>query len=890
MAEKNLIETLRSKTGGDKLENRLDDIKSRAIPLLKKIGETFPEYTLHDISHSENVLLNFDLLIPDVLKEMLNIYEIYFLIASTYLHDIGMVNFPRPSEVSEECTKEDLAEYIRNVHHLKSEEFVVKNYKDLMIDDPHQAEIIGRICRGHRKENLSDTDLFDPNFIYKNYTINIALLSSLLRIADEFDLTFERAPLIVYEHIPPRNAISNDEWQKHLTITGVAKHSEDSLVIKCSARCENSNIHRALRNLEIKINNELDNLAEHLHQYRECRKEIPRKFVMDIKAINYKYHDFRFTLQEKEIINLLMGEHLYINKEECLRELLKNSVDACRFRKDELRKQELDYEPKIIFRSAPEEHKIIVEDNGMGMDEYVIESHFTKIGRSYYRSERFLKDKHNFEPVGELGIGILSYFMIADKVTIETATTINKSLIIEIDNVSDYFFVKHGNKKSPGTIVTLDLNEEFKYESLAELIRKFATHIEFPIEVLDLDGEKYIIENRINFSPNSDEKYYEVLSLPMKNEFFSGHFGVLTYSNGNPFGVDSINIDQRMKHLHNFVSLEGILISNDKTESLMPLWMRHNLVVFDINLKKNFVDINVARNSIIYNDKLVKFKIMFEDELIRFFIELFDKIKERSDMGGVDYSYILHSFFKKYVKNEFDIISRSVNEEMSDNFIKFMKSFCYFKCFTDEGLYYLNYEEIVRKNERIILLEDSNDADDDYLLGIVEDAHVNGIIIAEEKYRSSIYPPKILFNIDPIDFTDIFGLTSIRSTKLNSIFSDLHNDDIGYLLFRASYWTTRFVEYANSDEIIFNENNRFINLIIKHEELLVDAATIFSLKDFFSDLVTNNTYGNILNKQKPVIKLFVEKHIIDKKDADKYELKPDDFPPSFFDIEFSIYL
>ena len=100
MTEKNVIETLSSKTGGDKLANRLDDIKSKAIPLLKKIGETFPEYTLHDISHSENVLENFNLLIPDNLKDRLNIYEIYFLIASTYLHDIGMVNFPGLSDVS----------------------------------------------------------------------------------------------------------------------------------------------------------------------------------------------------------------------------------------------------------------------------------------------------------------------------------------------------------------------------------------------------------------------------------------------------------------------------------------------------------------------------------------------------------------------------------------------------------------------------------------------------------------------------------------------------------------------------------------------------------------------------------------------------------------------
>ena len=696
MAEKILIDVLRSKPGGDKLSSRLDDIKSEAIPLLNKIGETFSEYTLHDISHSENVIGNFDLIIPDILKEKLNIYEIYFLIASAYLHDIGMVNFPKIGEDCEKNAKEDLAEYIRNNHHFRSEEFIVKNYKEIKIGDPHQAEIIGRICRGHRKENLFDTITFDPNLIYKSYPINVALSSSLLRIADELDLTFERAPLIVYEHVPPRTKISNDEWKRHLKITGVAKHPEDSLIIKCSARCENLKIHRALMNLEVKINNELDDLVQHLHQYKDCRREIPRKFLMDIKAIDYKYHDFRFSLQEKEIINLLMGDKLYINKNESLRELLKNSVDACRFRRDELKKQGLYYEPKITFRSVPDKHKIIVEDNGLGMDEYVIESHFTKIGRSFYKSEQFLKSHHDFEPVGELGIGVLSYFMIADKVTIETATYEHISLIIEIDNVSDYFFVREGNRKVPGTIVTLDLNEKFEYDSLVKIVRSFATHMEFPIEVIDLDGKQYIIKDKISFPLVLDGKNLKILALQINNEQFSGHLGVLVSKNKrNPF---AINIGQIIGFKQNFISLEGILVSNDNTTNeLKPNWITPSSVVFDINLKKTAIDLNVARNKLIENNKLNKFKTMFEQEMIKALAKLFDKIRAKSDITKKDFSSIMYYFFKYYITNTFNKIESGIKDTPSDNFIEFAKLFCHFKCFNDEdeGLCYLNYEDII---------------------------------------------------------------------------------------------------------------------------------------------------------------------------------------------------
>ena len=78
----NLIETLKSKSGGEVLVQRLDDIKRKVQPLLLKISETFPEYTSHDITHCERILDKLNFLIPDPLMGKLNKYEIYFLVAS----------------------------------------------------------------------------------------------------------------------------------------------------------------------------------------------------------------------------------------------------------------------------------------------------------------------------------------------------------------------------------------------------------------------------------------------------------------------------------------------------------------------------------------------------------------------------------------------------------------------------------------------------------------------------------------------------------------------------------------------------------------------------------------------------------------------------------------
>jgi HSP90 family molecular chaperone len=80
-----------------------------------------------------------------------------------------------------------------------------------------------------------------------------------------------------------------------------------------------------------------------------------------------------------------MGTNLYTEKTVALRELLQNSIDACRCRKA----KEAGYEGKISYKQVKEHtdegeiRKIIVEDNGVGMDDYVIENYFMRIGKSY---------------------------------------------------------------------------------------------------------------------------------------------------------------------------------------------------------------------------------------------------------------------------------------------------------------------------------------------------------------------------------------------------------------------------------------------------------------------------------------------------------------------------
>ena len=78
-------------------------------------------------------------------------------------------------------------------------------------------------------------------------------------------------------------------------------------------------------------------------------------------------------------------------------------------------------------READRRHWIEIEDPGTGMTLDVVKKYFTQIGRSYYQSPEYRRDRALFREFGlpaseisQFGIGILSCFMLADMVEVWT--------------------------------------------------------------------------------------------------------------------------------------------------------------------------------------------------------------------------------------------------------------------------------------------------------------------------------------------------------------------------------------------------------------------------------------------------------------------------------------
>jgi HSP90 family molecular chaperone len=161
---------------------------------------------------------------------------------------------------------------------------------------------------------------------------------------------------------------------------------------------------------------------------------------------------------------------LYSNPEVPLRELLQNSIDACLLR-DALEKSwGNSYHPEIQVSYYNDNGEDILEiiDNGTGMDQHIIDSYYSRIGSSFYKSSEFFdlksKSNANFIPASRFGIGILSCFMVADTLIVETRKVYgphdsSEPINLTVEGQESIFWIKPGERKIPGTSTKLILRK-----------------------------------------------------------------------------------------------------------------------------------------------------------------------------------------------------------------------------------------------------------------------------------------------------------------------------------------------------------------------------------------------------------------------------------------------
>lgn len=184
------MKTLRSLLSTEYL-SRFNKIEKIMYNIAGKTKIYFPTFTNHGTDHLKNVEKYVDLMIPEDIKEKLSQEEIFFLLCGVWLHDVGMV--PKDEEELkffkslDPTDRDEFTADVRDIHHVRSDNYIKENYEELGINKL-EAKIIGQIAKGHREVDLNNLE--DIN--YKGISIKISTLASILRLADECDVSKER--------------------------------------------------------------------------------------------------------------------------------------------------------------------------------------------------------------------------------------------------------------------------------------------------------------------------------------------------------------------------------------------------------------------------------------------------------------------------------------------------------------------------------------------------------------------------------------------------------------------------------------------------------------------------------------------------------------------------
>ncbi len=532
-----------------------------AIDRMKAMYSLAPQYTLHDDRH---LLRTTELmaLVLDGELEKLNIIELSLLTLSAFFHDQGMIlskdellslerdedfqlfrsnwlldhpnygetakqlrssNYSeeRKSKLAKQIAELDstlLIDYVRMTHGRRSSEYVCSTYgsdKRLEVQGINLAPFLADLCEAHtfRGDALIHNGRFRYDEQIGTYSVNLPFLAAVLRLADILDFDRDRTPEVLLKSIHFTSAVSLNEWEKHRSVFGW--HISPDL-IRFTIKCKHPAYEAAARKYmdwideELTISNQVCRL-----QPRDtgcyCLNlpmQVDRSRIEPLDR-NYRFHDLEFSLSRDEVVRLLMTDKLYGSEHLCIRELLQNSLDALRYRKALFSDSDAHWnEGHVEFRHYIDNDGYEVlecKDNGSGMDEEIVKNHFVRVGRSFYRSPFFERERNrlrasgnDFDPCSKFGIGFMSCFMLGDRITIKTRRDYGTGrswgppLLLEIHGLSGLLVVREGHPDQPvGTTVSVTSRQRPSFLDswtdkiqLCRVLKGYALNTEFPIEAL----------------------------------------------------------------------------------------------------------------------------------------------------------------------------------------------------------------------------------------------------------------------------------------------------------------------------------------------------------------------------------------------------------------------
>lgn len=398
-------------------------------------------------------------------------------------------------------------EFIRQTHHIRAVENV-ESLKGKIADAiggfyaEKFIEDLAAICRCHGENLESVFQLPDARKDWLGGTANIQFLAMMLRLGDVIHFDSKRAPRSLYAEKQITDAVSYKHWNaKFQELQYKVQNTNGKVIICYQAYCEDPEMYYFIQDYMGWIDNEIDNYYVLKNRWEMNQSSENGQYCFNIEKVDrtdigydkdqfVPDNDMKFVLNQSKILELLMGIQLYKDPFLCLREIYQNALDASKCMKAYNKKKGKTENLTIEFGIGEEdlhgkkERYIYCLDHGTGMNAYIIKNYLLHIGNSYYRSKDFAKQNtdwgYDVKPTSQFGIGLLSGYMLADKIGITTIhyEKSGNALSFMMEGVNEHFYYTKSKRTEAeaigdhGTLVKLYLKEEYRDKVNAEYIPK----------------------------------------------------------------------------------------------------------------------------------------------------------------------------------------------------------------------------------------------------------------------------------------------------------------------------------------------------------------------------------------------------------------------------------
>ena len=269
-----------------------------------------------------------------------------------------------------------------------------------------------------------------------------------------------------------------------------------------------------------------------------------------------------FKAESKRLLDLMVNS-IYTNKDIFLRELISNGSDAIdKLYYESLTNKDINIDKDDFYIRIDidkDDRKLIITDNGIGMDKEELENNLGTIAESGSLNFKNQIENKNIDIIGQFGVGFYSAFMVARKIKVESKKFGSDKSYVWKSEGADGYTIKEGKKKDVGTTIILKLkddDENFKYSDyldcfkLKNLIKKYSDYIRYPIK---LEMEKSKLKDD---KDNEYETYKEVETVNSMVPLWKKNKKDISEDEYNSFYMDKFyDYDKPLKTIH--TSVEG---------------------------------------------------------------------------------------------------------------------------------------------------------------------------------------------------------------------------------------------------------------------------------------------------------------------------------------------